>query len=259
MKQTFLKKNSLYILLFLIILYQGCAKNEFSGSFTPALSNGTSELVGNGVVAAYIRFLQDGSPDQVGITLTYSILTGLDNVNEKSVTLEFDKSTNNTPFDHITFKWEPNGHPPQGIYTLPHFDVSFYLISEADQNNIRVTGTDSATAYKTPEADKVPAGYALLPNSGADSMGVYYYDTTAAEFHGAKFTKSFLYGFYNASMIFMEPTVTKEFLDGKNYFRGTIKQPKSYPKPGYYPQTFIITNNPSQKLFAIYLTDFVKK
>ena len=246
-------------MLFLVILYQGCIKNEFSSNFTSALSNGTSEVVGNGIVAAYIQFLQDGSPDQVGITLTSSVLIGLDSVSEKSVTLEFDKSTNNTPFDHITFNWEPNGHPPQGIYTLPHFDVHFYLISESEQNSIRVTGADSATAYKTPGASYVPADYALLPNSGLDNMGVYYYDTTAAEFHGAKFTKSFLYGFYNASMIFMEPMVTKEFLDGKNYFRGTIKQPKSYPKPGYYPQTFVITNNPTQKLYAIYLTDFVKK
>jgi len=29
------------------------------------------------------------------------------------------------PFDHIGINWNPNGHPPAGVYNRPHFDVPF--------------------------------------------------------------------------------------------------------------------------------------
>lgn len=32
--------------------------------------------------------------------------------------------------------WEPSGHPTEGVYTIPHFDFHFYMISEEEVMNI---------------------------------------------------------------------------------------------------------------------------
>ncbi len=36
--------------------------------------------------------------------------------------------------------WEPAGHPLEGVYTIPHFDFHFYLISQEEVINITGEG-----------------------------------------------------------------------------------------------------------------------
>lgn len=39
-----------------------------------------------------------------------------------------DEARITTPFEHITFDYNPNGHGPTGIWTFEHFDLHFYLV-----------------------------------------------------------------------------------------------------------------------------------
>ena len=34
-------------------------------------------------------------------------------------------------FQFVQFDWNPKGHEPEGVYTLPHFDFHFYTVSDA--------------------------------------------------------------------------------------------------------------------------------
>jgi hypothetical protein len=36
-------------------------------------------------------------------------------------------------FTHFGLEWNPQGHPPSGIYEDPRFDFHFYLVPEAER------------------------------------------------------------------------------------------------------------------------------
>ncbi|RYD93814.1 MAG: hypothetical protein EOP50_10530, partial [Sphingobacteriales bacterium] len=46
-------------------------------------------------------------------------------------------------------------------------------------------------------------------------MGKHWADTTAVEFHGKKFEKTFIYGSYNGKFIFLEPMIALDYLKTK--------------------------------------------
>ena len=53
--------------------------------------------------------------------------------------LDFDVPDNiaaATPFEHIVINWNPHGHPPPEIYSVPHFDFHFYTQTRADREAI---------------------------------------------------------------------------------------------------------------------------
>ncbi|MEJ7682316.1 MAG: DUF5602 domain-containing protein [Segetibacter sp.] len=108
--------------------------------------------------------------------------------------------------DHVEADWNPSGHEPGPIYGAPHFDFHFYYISKQEQSSV-IPGPDTVTV----PAQYIPTDYVTgvfaVPN-----MGVHWSDTTAPEFHGVPFTTTFIYGFYHGKMTFLEPMVTKAFL-----------------------------------------------
>ena len=52
--------------------------------------------------------------------------------------------------------------------------------------------------------------------------------TTAPEFIGKPFTVTYIYGFYHGNMTFVEPMITKAFLETHPDFTLPIKQPQAY-------------------------------
>ncbi|MEP6495442.1 MAG: hypothetical protein ABJF01_22335 [bacterium] len=62
-------------------------------------------------------------------------------------------------FDHVVLDWNPAGHEPEHVYTLPHFDFHFYSVSEAEQMKIM------------PDAPNFAAGAALLPDAQFAPVG----------------------------------------------------------------------------------------
>lgn len=56
--------------------------------------------------------------------------------------------------------WEPSGHPTEGVYTIPHFDFHFYMISEEEVMNI--TGAPCR---------RLPGAMRLLPHASHRGAG----------------------------------------------------------------------------------------
>jgi len=87
------------------------------------------------------------------------------------------------------FHFNPQGHPPPGIYDVPHFDFHFYMMEESDVEEIE---TGPAT-YSIPDA-QIPEGYVRLPVLDTDGdgepdtplveeeMGEHLVDPTSPEF-----------------------------------------------------------------------------
>jgi hypothetical protein len=45
------------------------------------------------------------------------------------------------PFDHLVSNFNPSGHGPPGIYTVPHFDFHWYIIDNEDRLSVELPKT----------------------------------------------------------------------------------------------------------------------
>lgn len=218
--------------------------------YSQGISYGDSASLGNGTIKGWIKTNASNNPESIGLTLTEDVLTNLPS-NGTMTHLNLPKNASDTLFNHLLFDWNPAGHPPPGIYNLPHFDLHFYMINKQEREAIP-GGPDPIIV----EPRFVPPDYVKDPD-GVPQMGTHWEDTTAAEFHGQVFDKTFIYGSNKGKFIFVEPMFTKAFLETHPHFTGSIKQPAEFQKGGYYPTSYKIDYDSVAQVFNIEITDFV--
>ncbi|HET7550103.1 MAG TPA: DUF5602 domain-containing protein [Gemmatimonadaceae bacterium] len=200
--------------------------------------DGPPVSVGNGTAQSFI--MQNGKVvTTVGIKLSDGALDGLP-AEMSEWKLAMPSSASAPPWDHMTLDWNPQGHEPAPIYGVPHFDFHFYMIPDAEQAAI-AGGPDNTPV----ESQFVPRDYASQVIS-VPGMGVHWADTLSAEFHGTPFTKTFIYGFYQGQMVFVEPMVTRDFLASHPDVSSPVKQAESYQTPGSYPTSYSVRYDASQ-------------
>ncbi len=197
---------------------------------------GDSQTIGSGLATAYLVNKND-TPTEIGIVMSEATYLSLDS-NYQSLSLNFPTSVNQTPFVHALFDWAPFGHEPANVYTLPHFDLHFYMTSAADRVEIGVE--DSVAANILPDASFFPPDY--FPTGVVPYMGNHWIDAKAAELdteHPHTFDETFIYGSFNGEVTFWEPMITKDYVESENDFVKAIPQPAEYNEPGkYYPTSF---------------------
>jgi hypothetical protein len=218
---------------------------------------GPDAAVGRGRARAYIVFEQ-GRPIELGIEMTEASLLDLpahgDHLANETV-LEVPPGSH-TPFRHLTVNWNPAGHGPTGIYTLPHFDFHFYTIEDAARRAIHPADSAfrrKAAALPTPEY--VPAGYVSPAPFAVPLMGVHWVDPTSPEFKGGTFTTTFQYGSYDGQMIFIEPMITKAYLETKQSASFPVPVAAKHVVAGYYPSSYTVRFNQSTSRYDIALTN----
>jgi hypothetical protein len=84
-------------------------------------------------------------------------------------------------------------------------------------------------------------------------MGGHWVDPQSNEFNKQPFTRTFLYGNYDGQIIFMEPMITKAFLEAKTAVTETIKLPSKYAKRGYYPTRYSVKYDTASKEYSVAL------
>jgi hypothetical protein len=217
---------------------------------------GTPVKVGNGMARAYI-VLNHGVPSELGIALSERALQGLPAPtggfpDSHSWVLDMP-AQNPTQYQVIELDWNPVGHPPPMVYTVPHFDFHFYTISLAERNAI-VPGPDFGTkATNLPPVQYRPAGY-VGDMMGVPMMGMHWLDPANPEFHGLPFTSTFIYGSWDGHFIFAEPMVTRAYLESKPDTMGTISVPTAFEEAGYHPTAYRVTYDARAKEFRVAIT-----
>jgi hypothetical protein len=164
-----------------------------------------------------------------------------------------------TGFDHIGLNWNPKGHDPEGIYKVPHFDFHFYLISPAERDRITTRGDDLERVRKPLPPEFVPEGYVFAPASEEPGMGLHWVKPSSHEFHGKAFTHTFIYGSYDGRMIFLEPMMTRTFLETRPTMTVPIKLPLKYQKPGYYPTRYSVKYSPESREYTVSLDGLTRR
>lgn len=256
-----MNKNALMLITALVVGAPTCALA--SGAKT---EKGPAVAFGSGKASTWAKSDAKGNPVEVGISFPKSALKGLPPANMEIKVANFDthlfgltlpKSSSKTAFTHAIMDWNPRGHDPEGVYTVPHLDFHFYTLTETERKAITAQGDDLARCKKAPDAKYIPAAYMYAPATEVPQMGSHWVDTRTPELHGKPFTYTMIYGSYNGKVAFIEPMISREFLEAGIEVNAPIAQPKAYQKKGkYYPTRFKLHHDAKTGEIQVILTGF---
>lgn len=215
---------------------------------------GDSIYIGSGIAKCWVDIDAQNIPLQIGLTLRDVALSTLPN-SDLSRSINLPLITVDSLFHHVYFNWNPHGHPPNNIYTVPHLDFHFYIIPRIER--VQIPGG----FHNVPvDHEFMPDRFIFIPEEeffSVPQMGVHYVDSLAPELNGSPFDNTLIYGFYNGKMIFVEPMITREYLQGFRNSFSPIPHPISFQKTGYYPTTYQVYSDSTADFIEIILRDFV--
>ncbi len=265
MKHSFLMRN--FTVLIISLVFFSCKKwNNDSHTFY-----GPPVTMGNGVARSLLEVGPAGNPLTIGVEFTKNALQNLpataqsETVDYVEYPLLFDSKIQPlmetlTPFTHLILNWEPNGHPPAGVFTFPHIDFHFYMISVADRLAMPEPSPSSIAMFNlAPPTGYLPADYTIQGEPVAQ-MGTHWLDHTMPELPPTlqPFTHVLIYGSYNGKVAFLEPMVKLDFLMSGTEVHKAIKQPVNYDQPGkYYPTRYNIYTGAGGNKIYFTLDQFV--
>ncbi|HET7584935.1 MAG TPA: hypothetical protein VFK13_08510 [Gemmatimonadaceae bacterium] len=237
------------------------ACSQASGS--DGMSYGPAVKLGRGTARTYVT-LVNGTPE-IGVALTEGALSGLPGEHAAGgveahghVTFEqvLDLPADNpTPFRHVLLNWNPRGHEPPGIYDTPHFDFHFYTIESDERLTIDPADPDyQRKAERKPDAQWIPARYVMPAPLAFARMGVHWVDTMSSELRGQPFTRTLIYGTWDGKVIFVEPMITKAYLESRPQFSAEAPAPPRGRGDGFYPEGYSVRWDSAAREYRIALT-----
>lgn len=206
---------------------------------TIKIHGGEAVAVGKGTARTTVALNTAGEPVSIAVVLKGKVLEGLPEAtadhHDWEYILPMPKGISGTGYDHVGLNWNPVGHDPSGIYSVPHFDVHFYLIGKNEREAITFKGERAADAKIPPAAKTLPKGYVAPPETAVEQMGIHAVNPGSPEFRGKPFTATFIYGYHKGRLIFVEPMISKAFLEAKRDVTQAVTVPEVYSLPAYYP------------------------
>ena len=238
-----------------ILLIFACEKEE------PVIQTeflGPKISIGNGQAWTFVQTDEQQEPISIGIQFDESALENLPSgsTHADEFMLALPDEIQVAPYNHVTLDWNEHGHEPMHVYDLPHFDMHFYFMSEDQRNQI---GPFDSIAFNKPlPAEYLAPAYLETPG-GVPRMGAHIIDLMSPEVAGTGiFTHTFIYGKYDARINFLEPMVTKDFLDSKMNMTQAIRQPAQWQRAGYYPESYLIEYDAAAAIYTISLYNLQK-
>lgn len=229
---------------------------------------GVPVTIGDGKVRTYV--VLDGKrgqmPLEIGVALDERALNSLPS-DMRMLYLPLPAQAP-APYNFVLFDWNPNGHEPDMVYTLPHFDFHFYAVPEAEVTSIVPGPTFAADASALPT--DVPPFYIVPgppPLQAVPNMGVHWLDVRSPELqklppinHPAlwkEFTTTFIYGSWKGKFTFLEPMVTTAFLRSQPDTLMVISTPNNaaspaaFGKAGWYPSAYRVVYDAQAKEYRV--------
>ena len=239
-------------------LFGACSSDSIGAGSARTTEYGANVAVGNGTARSY-QVTVNGVPTEIGVELTQGALDSLPTVGkmggyEYSLPLP---AGNKTQYQVIGLNWNPTGHPPPMVYTVPHFDVHFYMVSQAERNTIDPTAD---TAFATQAANLPTSAYSLPgyvndpPANAVPHMGLHWTDSKAPEFHGQPFTRTYIIGSWNGQFIFDEPMVTRAYLLTHPTDSVSVATATQRAISGYYPTAYRVSWDAASSVWHVALS-----
>lgn len=200
-----------------------------------------------------------------------------------------DKVRQTTPFDHMGWFANAEGHNPPGVFTFTHVDVHFFMITVEERKAISGQLDDPKLLTYPPEGF-LPADFCLplltsvppfckllteltetdVPGSNDTEQGLHWVDQSAPELRGELFRQINIFGTYDGKVVFWEPMITQQFFEDVRSFLNdlqstgktivltfAIKQPEKFQETSYYPTQYTVSYDAEAGEFTVSLDDFV--
>jgi hypothetical protein len=257
----FKKINPLVVLFSMVIMMTFLNSCEKEDKEKDQIYKGPEVSMGNGKANSFFKVGHKGTPVEIGFEMTREAFDGLpqnpsDFANSTFLLLLHQKAIDLTPFDHLVLNWGPQGHPPIGVFNVPHIDFHFYTISVAEQTSIPPYTPATAAKFDfLPLPGFMPASYVADPG-GVPGMGKHWGDPNSPR----PFSHTMTYGSYNGGLNFVEPMVTMPILLGGTTIKTPYAQPLYFAKSGkWYPTVYNIYMDNKTHHHFVTLSDFVKR
>jgi hypothetical protein len=258
------------------------ACSDETTSPSDGVTYGTAQVLGRGTARSFITRDNSGKIATMGVALSDSAMLNLPMTpmpgmpSAAMLTLALPTAAINTGIDHIMLDWNPAGHEPDHVYTEPHFDFHFYQVSaQAVQAIDPASATFAAKASALPPAEFVPAGYMAASALGGvpaatatvPFMGLHWLDVSSPELQpppaGRTFTTTFIYGSFDGKFTFLEPMITKSYIESTKTMPAGVTMPISVPakvqRPGLYPNAYSIRYNAAAREYRITLEGLTQR
>lgn len=197
--------------------------------------------LGNGKARSFVVMDKSGKPLELGVEMTAGAMQGLpeDEHDFEAATFRLPlhyKAEQATAFDHVDINWNVQGHEPPGVFTIPHFDFHFYMITQGQQMAIPPYSVNPAGFDNLPAPASWPIAYVPTPG-GVPQMGKHWVSTSFTP----PFSHTMIYGSYAGQFIFVEPMITRQFLLAGTRVDVPYSPLRGFPVAGkWYPQTYHI-------------------
>lgn len=258
-----------------------CSDDDTTGP-SQRFAYGASQTLGQGTARTYVVLDNSGKPSSLGVAISETAMATLPQTpmpgmpSAAMLTLSLPAEAATTGFNHVMLDWNPAGHEPEHVYTHPHFDFHFYQMTPAERDALVPSNPEFATKTAIfPAAEYVPNGFmamstlANIPAAAAavPFMGMHWLDTSSPELqpppNGKTFTSTFIYGSYNGRFTFVEPMITKAFIETAKGKPQGISFPVAVPNKvattGAYPSSYSIKYDATAKEYRIALDGLVAK
>ena len=273
------KTMMLFFVLGLTVMFLSCSNEEALKSTNEASNKtfleqndsqmkynvfkGPQVALGDGKVRSWVSLRKDGFPLEIGVEFTPKAFENLSLAPSNYATIVVplhQKARAATPFDHIGLNWNPEGHPPVGVFSAPHFDVHFYMISQAERMAIPAWSPSSDAAFNNyPPLGYMPDSYFTPPgvDTAEPEMGKHWLPVNLGDF--LPFSKIMILGSYDGKFTFVEPMVTLDYLLSNAEMSYAYPQPMSFEVNGNYPTKYNIYRETKKGHVFITLSDFVAR
>jgi hypothetical protein len=108
-----------------------------------------------------------------------------------------------------------------------------------EEQRLAIGPDDDDEFANAPPAQYLPSDYLMVPG-GVPQMGAHWVDLLAPEFNGGIFTRTFIWGSYDGHVIFLEPMITVDYLNGYPTETVPLRQPNAFERDGYYPTEYSV-------------------
>jgi hypothetical protein len=241
-------------LAFFAIVVSSCKKDSEPEEKTTYYSADSS--LGNGKVRTFGTISNSGAPQEVGIILTASALSGLPTENALYELTFPQQVIDVTLFTHMLLGLSAHGHPlyPSGSIG-PHFDVRYFIVPQAERNAIPApptTGYPAGAGFdETPAAGYLPDNFVM--NFAVGKMGRHWNESTTA----TEVPHAMIYGTWNGAFTFLTINMTLEALQTGQRISMVYPQPTKFSRHGYYPTKYNAYKDDKGQ-YRISVSDFVE-
>ena len=175
-------KKIIFLAIAANALFSSCIKDEDNNK--AGIFKGSETEVFDGKAWTWVQLNKQGIPQRVAVSINDDALNSVSSgdgsspdghQHDPNIVLNFHPKAGVTLFKHAWLVWNPNGHPPVGVYTKPHFDIHFYMVPSEE----RVTFTDPVKLNAAPPMEYLPANY--IGTVAQPARGKHWIDRTSPD------------------------------------------------------------------------------